>query len=139
MSFIFLIDECLSPDLAHMAINAGHVESIHVNWRGMQGWKDWQLMDAIIENDWTLVTHNSVDFRGKLNVKGARGLYRQQAVHAGLICLNAPGGMSYVLQKRMFKLVLQELQSHADLINQCLEFSYDADQGDVDVIQYPLP
>lgn len=139
MSFIFLIDECLSPDLAQMAINAGYVGSTHVTWRGMQGWKDWSLMEPIIENDWTLVTHNSIDFRGKTNIAEANGLYHQQALHAGLICLNAPEGMSYALQKQMFSLVLQELQSHVDLTNQCLEFTYDNTKGDVEIAHYNLP
>ena len=58
----FLVDECLSFALVDMAVEAGHVESAHVTRRGMKDWKDQQLMQAIIGDDWTLVTRNSDDF-----------------------------------------------------------------------------
>ncbi len=64
MTFRLLIDECLSPDLVQLAIAAGHVESTCVRNRGWAGTKDWQLIEHIVANDYTLVTHNSVDFRG---------------------------------------------------------------------------
>ncbi|MGH9435926.1 MAG: DUF5615 family PIN-like protein, partial [Terriglobia bacterium] len=60
----FLIDECLSPDLAEAARQRGFAESSHVVWLGKSGAKDWQLKRIILDGDWTLVTRNSVDFRG---------------------------------------------------------------------------
>ena len=39
----FLIDECLSPDLAALARDRGFAESSHVTWLGKAGWKDWEL------------------------------------------------------------------------------------------------
>jgi hypothetical protein len=36
-----LIDECLSPELVQLAIDAGHVESTSVLDRGRLGLKDW--------------------------------------------------------------------------------------------------
>jgi predicted nuclease of predicted toxin-antitoxin system len=59
----FLIDECLAIELEQMAIEAGHVHSAHVNHRGMSGFKDHELMDRVLNEDWTLVTRNSNDFR----------------------------------------------------------------------------
>jgi DNA-binding GntR family transcriptional regulator len=38
-----LIDECLSPELVQLAIDAGHVESSCVRDRGRLGLKDWEL------------------------------------------------------------------------------------------------
>ncbi|MDE3761591.1 DUF5615 family PIN-like protein [Sinorhizobium meliloti] len=61
----FLIDECLSPQLARMAIEKGHGETSHVVWIKMGGLKDWELKPNILEGDWTFVTRNSVDFQGK--------------------------------------------------------------------------
>ena len=36
----FLIDECLSPDLAKLARDSGYPESNHVRWLGLAGAKD---------------------------------------------------------------------------------------------------
>lgn len=49
----FLIDECLSPELAKLAQNKGYWESSHVIWRGLGGKKDWELMPVILDGDWT--------------------------------------------------------------------------------------
>jgi predicted nuclease of predicted toxin-antitoxin system len=46
-----LIDECLSPELVQLAINAGHVESTSVRDRGRLGLKDWELMEYVIQED----------------------------------------------------------------------------------------
>lgn len=46
-----LIDECLSPGLAQLAIDAGHVESTSVRDRGRLGLKDWELMEYVILED----------------------------------------------------------------------------------------
>jgi hypothetical protein len=43
-----LIDECLSPELVQLAIEAGHVESSSVRDRGRLGLKDWELMEYVI-------------------------------------------------------------------------------------------
>jgi Domain of unknown function (DUF5615) len=68
----FLIDECLSPELAQLARDRGYHESFHVSWLGKAGWKDWELKELILEQDWTFVTRNSVDFRfGNIHTKRA--------------------------------------------------------------------
>ena len=71
----FLIDECLSLDLVAVAHGRGFVESSHVVWMGKAGWKDWELKPFILEGDWTLVTRNSVDFRGRADNPGATGQF----------------------------------------------------------------
>ena len=72
----FLIDECLSLDLVAVARGRGFVESSHVVWMGKAGWKDWELKPFILEGDWTLVTRNSVDFRGHAENPGPLGNLR---------------------------------------------------------------
>lgn len=59
-----LVDENLSPELAALARDRGHPESSHVVWIGKRSWKDWNLMQVIVDGDWTFVTRNSIDFRG---------------------------------------------------------------------------
>lgn len=63
MTFKLLIDECLSPTLVEMAHAAGHLESTCVRDRGWLGVKDWVLIEKVVKEDFTLVTHNSKDFR----------------------------------------------------------------------------
>jgi predicted nuclease of predicted toxin-antitoxin system len=45
-----LIDECLSPELAQLAIDARHVESTSIRDRGMLGLKDWELMEYVMSS-----------------------------------------------------------------------------------------
>lgn len=60
----FLVDECLSQRLAMMARDRGYAESSHVHWLGLGGIQDWNLIHRAVDEDWTLVTKNSYDFRG---------------------------------------------------------------------------
>jgi hypothetical protein len=56
-----LIDECLHTSLLTVAHEAGHACD-HVNFLGLGGYKDWQLMAKIRAEDYTLVTNNRADF-----------------------------------------------------------------------------
>lgn len=82
--------------------------------------------------DWTFVTRNSRDFRGK------RGLHGKQAVHAGLVCLNAAEGMDLDLQLQLFEFALDELAEPADLVNQVLEITL-LESGEIEIARYGLP
>ena len=125
----FLIDECLSPDLALEARRQGYAESTHVSWLGMSGAKDHLITSRAITDGFVLVTHNTVDFRS---------LYARQEVHVGLIGFNtAAGVMSLELQKRLFVLALDELAGN-EAWNEVLEISVSA-QGMVSVERYDLP
>jgi len=139
MSFKLLIDECLSPTLVAMAHAAGHLESTCVRDRGWLGVKDWVLIENVAKEDFTLVTHNSKDFRG---TKGSTpgGLHNDQPIHAGLICLNveADGGMDLGLQEQLFSIALQEIGSMTDLVNQALEVTLGQD-GAAAVDLYEIP
>ena len=70
----FLIDECLSPDLAALARQRGFFESSHVTWLGKAGWKDWELKRILLEEDWVLVTRNCKHFRGPREAPGSKGV-----------------------------------------------------------------
>ena len=75
----FLIDECLSPELAAMARSRGFPESTHVTWLGMRSWKDWTIMRRVLQDGFILVTNNTSDFTA---------LYGREEIHLGLVCLN---------------------------------------------------
>jgi hypothetical protein len=132
-----LIDECLSPELAKLAHGRGHGASSHVVWLKKSGWEDWSLASFIVDGDWTFVTKNAIDFRGPAAKPGSKGHYSNVAIHAGLICLNGPGGMDLDLQLELFEHALDEV-GDGDLINQVLEISLSEDD-EVCVLRYALP
>lgn len=105
MTLRFLIDECLSPELVQMAAKAGHVESTCVRDRGLSGTKDWRLIEHVVAGDFTLVTHNAVDFRGDGPTK-LGGEHAKQPIHAGLVCLNSVHAMDLQRQHDLFQIVL---------------------------------
>lgn len=137
MTFRLLIDECLSPELVQLAVAAGHVESTCVRNRGWSGTKDWQLIEYVVANDYTLVTHNSVDFRGQ-GPGNLGGEHAKQPIHAGLVCLNSALVMDLERQLDLFQLVLRELASMNDLVNQALEV-FESENGTVELEIYEIP
>ena len=133
----FLVDECLSPELTKLAHVRGHGESSHVVWLGRAGLKDWELKPLILQDNWTFVTKNSVDFRGPADKPGSKGQYADVAFHAGLICLNGPPGMDLDMQLELFEQALDELEADPDLINKVLEIT--CEQDGLQVRRYHLP
>jgi predicted nuclease of predicted toxin-antitoxin system len=137
MSFRLLIDECLTPELVQLAIDAGHAESTCVRDRGLLGEQDWDLMVFVTANDYTLVTHNARDFRGE-GAAEPGGLHAEEPIHAGLICLSAAQPMDIDKQCELFNIVLEQLNTMDDLINQALEV-YEDENGAVSVQIYDIP
>lgn len=134
----FLIDECLSVKLANLAHDHGYGESSHIAWLDLSGTKDWVLLPIIVGGDWTFVTRNSIDFRGPASSPGSRGQYTRVDLHAGLVCLNGPDGLTRDLQIELFGHALRELAAAPDLINQVLEITLEV-SGDVRIVRYGLP
>ena len=134
-----LIDECLSPGMVELAISKGHPGSSHVAWLGKAGWKDWELKRFILEGDWTFVTRNSIDFRGPAARPGTKGQYADVSLHAGLICINGPVGMTAELQGELLNIALEEIGPGGELINGVLEVSLDDQEEEVDITRYDLP
>src|SRR6267154_1187334 len=71
----FLIDECLHTSLGKVAHEAGYLCE-HVNFLGLSGQKDWELMPKVQAGEYTFVTNNRTDFAV---------LYTQEELHAGLV------------------------------------------------------
>jgi len=123
----FLIDECLNLDLVAVARDRGFVESSHVVWVGKAGWKDWELKAFILAGDWTFVTRNSVDFRGPAHDPGTGGEFVNVPLHAGLICINGPDGVTAEVQCELFEGILDEIGSIQQLVNEVVEVDLDVD------------
>jgi len=121
----FLIDENLSVKLPEAAHEAGF-EAAHVNHLGLRTRKDWTLLDTIREGNWTLVTNNATEFKGR---------YAQEALHAGLILI-VPN-VRREQQVALFRAGLSEVTQNPDLINCVIEASQDG--NDIVVRRYEWP
>jgi predicted nuclease of predicted toxin-antitoxin system len=121
----FLIDECLHTSLVEVAEECGH-EATHVNYRGLSGVQDWNLMAPIQEGAFTFVTNNAKDFRR---------LYAQEEIHGGLVILipNVPP----TEQRELFDAALDELEVAPGLINEAMEVGLI--EGDIQIVRYELP
>ncbi|UXH79266.1 DUF5615 family PIN-like protein [Roseateles amylovorans] len=138
MIFKFLIDECLSPELVRIAVAAGHVESTCVRNRGWAGTKDYRLMQHVIAEDFTLVTGNSVDFRGH-GPGQLGGEHAKVDLHAGLVCLNSERPLDLQLQLALFEVALSVLEDEkTDLINTALDI-FHKDDDTVEWALYRIP
>ncbi len=120
----FLIDECLHTSLADLAHDAGYAAD-HVIYLGLGGAKDWQLMDTIIESDYTFVTNNRSDFLA---------LYNRAPVHAGLVII-VPN-VTPLRQRELFQATLDHI-GKSEIINAVLEVEYHGDR--IECREYPLP
>jgi predicted nuclease of predicted toxin-antitoxin system len=103
-----LIDECLHTSLTGVAHEAGYMCD-HVNFIGLSGCKDWQLMDRIRACEYTFVTNNRVDF--------AR-LYGREEIHPGLVVI-VPSVVPK-LQRELFRAALDHIGGR-ELVNTLLE------------------
>lgn len=110
----FLIDECLSPDLAALANSRGH-HATHVVHRRLQGSKDHELIPVIEREGFVFVTNNGRDFLK---------LYATLSVHPGLIII-VPGGIAPAIQIELFASVLDAIEGGGDIINKVIEVYLD--------------
>ena len=117
----FLVDECLHTSLTQVANNAGH-EAHHVNWRGWSGFKDHQLREVILREEFVFVTNNARDFRK---------LMGESEMHAGLIVI-VPNATP-TMQRDLFERALGEVAGLLNMINRVV----DVDAHEVRVYELP--
>jgi hypothetical protein len=110
-------------------------------WCGLasQAGRTGELKEILLQEDWVLVTRNCKDFRGPKGAPGSKGVLADVPIHAGLICIDGPVGMDLELQRRLFGVVLEDLDEEPDLTNQVLEITIDASGQSVDILRYELP
>lgn len=121
----FLVDECLHTSLVAVAEARGH-EARHVNWLGLSGETDWDLMPRILAEDFTFVTNNARDFRK---------LYAREEVHAGLLIIVPQ--VAPDKQRELFDALLEELGADAVVVNEVIEI--EIDDGVAVITRYDLP
>ena len=137
MSLRFLFDECLSPQLVAIAREAGHHESTCVRDMGWLGMKDHVLIRRVVDGDFTLVTCNTPDFRGK-DRDTPGGWHSKEPIHAGLVCINGHHG-DVERAKEMLRLALAYLHAiDDDLVNKALEVTLSA-EGQISATLYEIP
>jgi predicted nuclease of predicted toxin-antitoxin system len=120
----FLIDECLHESLVGVAHGAGF-EATHVNHLGLSGKHDWEVAERVVNDEFTFVTNNRVDFLR---------LFAKIELHAGLIVI-VPNAVPSV-QRALFKAAILYLAGR-DLINSAIEVSVDGKV--VKCVEYPIP
>jgi predicted nuclease of predicted toxin-antitoxin system len=104
----FLVDECLHTSLVTLAHEAGYICK-HVNFLGLGGQKDWQLMTKIRAEEYTFVTNNRTDFAA---------LYAKEELHAGLVIILP--NITPSRQRQLFRAALLHI-GRRDLISAVLE------------------
>ena len=118
----FLIDECLSPELATEAKARGF-HALHVNWANMSGYRDEVVAVYAMGGDYIFVTNNGVDFRP---------IYRLLEMHVGLVViipsLKKPG------QLRLFNQIMDRLESERDIVNKLVEID---ETGVITIADWP--
>ena len=118
----FLIDECLSPELATEARARGY-HALHVNWANMSGYRDEVVAVYAMGGDYVFVTNNGVDFRP---------IYRTLELHSGLVVilpsLKKPG------QLMLFNQIIDFLENERDSINLLVEID---EKGVISVVDWP--
>ena len=61
-----------------------------------------------------------------------------EALHAGLICINGPDGMTAEVQSELFEAILDEIGSMQQLLNEVVEVDLDVN-GEFTVHRYQMP
>jgi predicted nuclease of predicted toxin-antitoxin system len=106
---VFLIDECLHPSLADLAYEMGFAAH-HVDWLGLKGAQDWQLLERAVRQGLTLVTNNAIDFRK---------LYARESIHPGLVLILPM--VRPAQQRWLFRAALSAIAGRTELVNRVIE------------------
>jgi predicted nuclease of predicted toxin-antitoxin system len=120
----WLIDECLHISLLELAHARGQLAD-HVNYLGLGSSKDWELMEIVVERDYTFVTNNKFDFLT---------LYKKETFHAGLVVI-VPN-VTPTRQRELFNAVLDHVSSR-ELINTVIEVNFVRQQ--IECVEYVYP
>jgi predicted nuclease of predicted toxin-antitoxin system len=120
----FLLDECMHTSLVEVAHEFGFVAH-HVSHMGMAGLKDWQVMERVIREEFTLVTNNKTDFVA---------LFNRLELHPGLVII-VPN-VAPAQQRIMFRAALTHI-GQRDMVNTVVEVAQFDTQ--IKCSEYALP
>jgi hypothetical protein len=128
-----LVDECLSTTLPQVAHQLGF-DCSHINHLGLVSTKDWDLVDTIVDGNWTLVTNNAIEWRGR---------YRSSTtllIHPGVVFVIP--NMRRLEQQRLFAVALSWVRGQRDpgnaLVGRALDVTVDR-AGHPVLRSYDLP
>jgi predicted nuclease of predicted toxin-antitoxin system len=121
----FLVDENLSVLLPQTAHARGY-EATHINHYGLQQAKDWDILKIVADEDWTLVTNNAFEFRGR---------YQRLEIHPGVVFLLP--AVPRLRQIELFSAALDVIGRTPDMLNIALDVTYVG--NDIQVNRYTLP
>jgi uncharacterized protein with PIN domain len=122
-----LIDENFSPDLVRTARARGY-EAMAVRDLGLLSARDWELLEVVERDDWTLVTNNTGEFR--------RRYRRRLALHAGIVFLHGVARLE--AQMDAFEAALDDITVDPDLTNTEVLVEY-LGPGQYRVSRFDLP
>jgi predicted nuclease of predicted toxin-antitoxin system len=105
----FLIDECLTPNLAGLAKEWGY-HGEHVNEVALAGSPDSLLAAFAVGREAVLVTNNARDFRR---------IYKRLPFHPGLIIILP--SVAADVQMRLFEHVVRYISEQPEPVNQLIE------------------
>jgi predicted nuclease of predicted toxin-antitoxin system len=119
----FLFDECLSPELVHIARDEFGYYSTFVPWlgappSGSKAWKDWQIVDFLRVDPHVLITNNRRDFVGKYFERGDFN------PHSGLVVFLEKNEIDQ--QKELFRAIMNFIRSLNGLGNRLIEIDNSA-------------
>jgi predicted nuclease of predicted toxin-antitoxin system len=114
----------MHTSLVEIAHSAGHVAD-HVNYLGLGGSKDWELMATIRSQDYTFVTNNRSDFLV---------LHGNEPLHAGVVII-VPS-VTPARQRELFSAALKHIGAK-DMTNTVVEVKYAGER--IVCSEYPLP
>lgn len=118
----FLIDECLSPQLAGVAREQGCM-AMHVNWYNRSGYPDHSHAAFALGEGSILVTNNGADYKP---------IYKAFDIHPGLVVI-LPVVLGPI-QADLFELVVKRLLEYPDTINKLIEIDK---LGEITISDFP--
>jgi predicted nuclease of predicted toxin-antitoxin system len=118
----FLIDECLSPQLAGVAREYGCF-ALHVNWLSRSGYSDRSHAAFALAEEMILVTNDGADYSA---------IYRAIDLHPGLVVILPV--VKRPIQQSLFRAVVERLVMERDVINKLIEID---EEGAITISEFP--
>ena len=110
MQLKLLLDENISPAIAHTLCTEDSVDACSIRDRGKLGIGDEEVLDFAFSEDRILVTANVSDFVALAQVR---------ELHAGIILID-DGCLERPVQLQIIRQAIAMISAHGDLINQAL-------------------
>ena len=130
----FLIDECLSQELADLAQGHGYFALAANRMGRLRRRDDYRVARYALDRDLILVTNDQYDFES---------IYQQHEVHPGIVFITAGRSKLRELrfQQAMFQMVLDAVEE-SDPVSEAILMTTRDGKGrhvDINIKRYPFP